>query len=151
MQCAKSNEKSPELDSGHVHRESSDQSKWRSTTIRGDSAFRPSCREILQARRGKHLHRLAAHYGKFSKGISVPSLSQFFPVPPQIMGGTSDSPSTESGDFSSDAIEVFLALPAIYAVTEETSSGVHIRPARENEELTNWTAVPLYSAIVADV
>ncbi|OWM89860.1 hypothetical protein CDL15_Pgr014599 [Punica granatum] len=67
------------------------------------------------------------------------------------MGGTSDSPSTESGDFSSDAIEVFLALPAIYAVTEETSSGVHIRPARENEELTNWTAVPLYSAIVADV
>ncbi|PKI78377.1 hypothetical protein CRG98_001198 [Punica granatum] len=67
------------------------------------------------------------------------------------MGGTSDSPSTESDDLSSDVVEAFLALLSIYAVTEETSSGVHIRPAREDEELTNWTAVPLYSAMVADV
>ncbi|OWM88480.1 hypothetical protein CDL15_Pgr023981 [Punica granatum] len=65
------------------------------------------------------------------------------------MEGTSNSPSTESDDISSDAVEAFLALPAIYTVTEETSSGVHIRPAQENEELTNWTAVPLYSAIVS--
>ncbi|PKI41673.1 hypothetical protein CRG98_037936 [Punica granatum] len=46
----------------------------------------------------------------------------------KIMGGTSDSPITESADFSLDAVEAFFALPTIYAVTEETSSGVHIRP-----------------------
>ncbi|OWM76934.1 hypothetical protein CDL15_Pgr011659 [Punica granatum] len=67
------------------------------------------------------------------------------------MGGTSDSPSTELDDSSSDTAEEFLALPAIYAVTEETSSRVHIRPVRENEELTNWTLVSLYSAMVVDV
>ncbi|OWM80133.1 hypothetical protein CDL15_Pgr027124 [Punica granatum] len=67
------------------------------------------------------------------------------------MGGTSDSPITESDDFSSDVVEAFLALPAIYAVTEETSFGVHICPAREGEELANWTTVPLYSAMVANV
>ncbi|XP_031392154.1 uncharacterized protein LOC116204216 [Punica granatum] len=44
--------------------------------------FRPSCHEIMQARRGKHLHHLAAHYGKLSRGILVPLLSQFFPAPP---------------------------------------------------------------------
>ncbi|OWM77443.1 hypothetical protein CDL15_Pgr016840 [Punica granatum] len=67
------------------------------------------------------------------------------------MGGTSDSLITETNDFSSDAVEAFLALPAIYAVTEETSSRVHIRLVREDEELINWTSIPLYSAIVADV
>ncbi|PKI51799.1 hypothetical protein CRG98_027847 [Punica granatum] len=113
--------------------------------------FRPSCHEIVQARRGKHLHRLTAHYGKFSRGIPIPPLSQFFPAPPMVMGGIFDSPITESDDFSSDTVEAFLALPAIYAITEETSFGVHIRPAREDEELANWTAVPLYSAMVADV
>ncbi|PKI39925.1 hypothetical protein CRG98_039685 [Punica granatum] len=113
--------------------------------------FRPSCHEIMQARRGKHLHRLAVYYGKLCRGIPVPPLSQFFAVPPQIMGGTSESPITETYDFSSDAVEAFLALPAIYAVTEETSSKVHIHLARKDEELTNWTSIPLYSAIVADV
>ncbi|PKI77714.1 hypothetical protein CRG98_001898 [Punica granatum] len=113
--------------------------------------FRPSCHEIVQARRGKHLYRLVAHYEKLSRGIPIPLLLQFFPAPPQVVLGTSDSPSTESDDSSSDVIEVFLALPPIYAVTEETSSWVHICPAREDEELTNWTAVPLYSAMVADV
>ncbi|OWM70337.1 hypothetical protein CDL15_Pgr017504 [Punica granatum] len=67
------------------------------------------------------------------------------------MGGTSENSITETDDFSSDAVEAFLALPAIYAVTEETSSKVHIRPVQEDEELTNWTSIPLYSAIVADV
>ncbi|PKI53602.1 hypothetical protein CRG98_026005 [Punica granatum] len=113
--------------------------------------FRPSCHEIMQARHGKHLHRLVAYYGKLCRGIPVPPLSQFFAAPPQIMGGTSESPITETDDFSSDAVEAFLALPAIYAVTKETSSRVHIRPVQEDEELTNWTSVPLYSAIVVDV
>ncbi|PKI60743.1 hypothetical protein CRG98_018863 [Punica granatum] len=99
--------------------------------------FRPFCHEIVQPRRGKHLHRLVAHYGKLFRGIPVPPLSQFFAAPSQIMGGTSDSPITELDDFSSDAAEAFLALPAIYAVTEETSSRVHIHPVREDEELTN--------------
>ncbi|PKI69607.1 hypothetical protein CRG98_009999 [Punica granatum] len=71
--------------------------------------------------------------------------------PIEVMGGTSDIPSTKLDDFSSDAVEAFLALPAIYAVIEEISSGVHIRPAGEDEELTIWTAVPLYSTMVADV
>ncbi|PKI65687.1 hypothetical protein CRG98_013912 [Punica granatum] len=44
----------------------------------------------------------------------------------KIMGGTSDSPITESDDFSLDAVEAFLALPAIYAVTEETSSKIQM-------------------------
>ncbi|PKI50775.1 hypothetical protein CRG98_028829 [Punica granatum] len=113
--------------------------------------FRPSCHEIVQARLGKHLHHLAAHYGKLSKGIPVPSLSHFFSAPPLIMEGTSDDLSTESDDSSLDAVEAFLALPAIYTVTEETSSEVYIHPAREDEELTNWTTIPLYSAMVFDV
>ncbi|PKI41475.1 hypothetical protein CRG98_038122 [Punica granatum] len=44
-----------------------------------------------------------------------------------VMGGTSGSPSTELDDSSSDTAEAFLALPAIYAVTEETSSKVDAR------------------------
>ncbi|PKI36352.1 hypothetical protein CRG98_043257, partial [Punica granatum] len=40
---------------------------------------------------------------------------------------------------------------AVYAVTEEIPSGVHIRLAQENEELDNWTSVPRYSAVIADV
>ncbi|PKI76905.1 hypothetical protein CRG98_002692 [Punica granatum] len=118
---------------------------------RSGLGFHPSCHEIVQARREKHLHRLAAHYEKLSKGILVPPLSQFFPSPPQVIGEASDSPSTVLDESSSDAVEAFLALPAVYAVTEETSSGVYIRHAREDEELTNWTAVSLYSAMVADV
>ncbi|PKI45019.1 hypothetical protein CRG98_034591 [Punica granatum] len=113
--------------------------------------FRPSCHEIVQAHRGKHLHCLAAHYGKLSRGIPVQPFSQFFSALPPITGSISDSPITESDDFSSDAVEAFLALLAIYTVTEKTYSGVHIRPAQEDEELTNWTAVPLYSAMVVDV
>ncbi|PKI58270.1 hypothetical protein CRG98_021352 [Punica granatum] len=50
-----------------------------------------------------------------------------------------------------EPLEAFLALLVIYAVIEETYSGIHIRPAREDEELPNWTIVPLYSAMVADV
>ncbi|PKI68467.1 hypothetical protein CRG98_011156, partial [Punica granatum] len=77
--------------------------------------FRPSCHEIIKARRGHHLHRLAAHYGRLNRGIPVPPLSP------------------------------------VYAVTEEIPSGVHIHLARENEELDNWTSVPRYSAVTADV
>ncbi|PKI72110.1 hypothetical protein CRG98_007497 [Punica granatum] len=73
--------------------------------------FRPSCHAIVQARRGKHLHRLAAHDEKLSRGIPVPPLSQFFPAPPQVMGGTSDSPSTELDDSSSDTAEALQSNP----------------------------------------
>ncbi|PKI59379.1 hypothetical protein CRG98_020210 [Punica granatum] len=48
--------------------------------------FRPSCHEIIEARRGKHLHRLAARYGKINRGIPVQPLSYFFPGPPHIVG-----------------------------------------------------------------
>ncbi|PKI42437.1 hypothetical protein CRG98_037168 [Punica granatum] len=88
--------------------------------------FRPSCHEIVHARRCKHLHRLVTHYEKLSKGIQVPPLSQFFPAPPQAIRGTSDSPSTKSYEFSSDTSEALLALPAIYVVPRETSSMVYI-------------------------
>ncbi|PKI45942.1 hypothetical protein CRG98_033666 [Punica granatum] len=50
--------------------------------------FRPSCREIIEARRGYHLDRLAAHYGRLNRGIPVPPLSRFFPGPSHIMGAT---------------------------------------------------------------
>ncbi|OWM78303.1 hypothetical protein CDL15_Pgr001024 [Punica granatum] len=39
----------------------------------------------------------------------------------------------------------------MYAVTEEIPLGVHICLAQENEELDNWTSVPRYSAVIADV
>ncbi|PKI65586.1 hypothetical protein CRG98_014086 [Punica granatum] len=77
--------------------------------------FRPSRHEIIEAHRGHHIHRLAAHYGRLNRGIPVPSLS------------------------------------LVYAVTEEIPSGVHIRLARENVELDNWTSVSCYSAVIADV
>ncbi|PKI49585.1 hypothetical protein CRG98_030022, partial [Punica granatum] len=83
--------------------------------------FRPSCHEIVEARRGNHLHRLATHYGRLNRGMPVPPLSHFFPGPPLIIENTSDGPSS---DFD-DTID---ALPTVYAVTEEIPSGVHIRP-----------------------
>ncbi|PKI70847.1 hypothetical protein CRG98_008738 [Punica granatum] len=75
--------------------------------------------EIIEAHIGKHLHRLAAHYGKINRGIPVPSLSHFFPAPPHIIGGTLDGPFSNSDDAPVD-------LPAICAITEETLSRVYI-------------------------
>ncbi|PKI78870.1 hypothetical protein CRG98_000731 [Punica granatum] len=91
--------------------------------------FRTSCHEIVQALRSSHLHRLAAHYGKLSKGIPVPQFSQFFPRPPHVVGGTSNDPSSKLEDSSSNTVEALFALPAVYAIIEETSSGVPIRLA----------------------
>ncbi|PKI78498.1 hypothetical protein CRG98_001138 [Punica granatum] len=54
--------------------------------------FRHSCHEIIEARRGNHLCRLAAHYGRFNRGIPVLLLSHFFPGPPHIVDGTLDLP-----------------------------------------------------------
>ncbi|PKI77270.1 hypothetical protein CRG98_002339 [Punica granatum] len=94
--------------------------------------FRPSCHEIVEARRNKHLRHLAAHYGRLNRGLIVPPLSHFFPGSPH----SDDAP---------------VALPALYAITKEIPSGVHIRLVQENEELDNWTSVPRYSAVIADV
>ncbi|PKI75829.1 hypothetical protein CRG98_003744, partial [Punica granatum] len=60
--------------------------------------FRPSCHEIVEARRGNHLHRLAAHYGRLDRGIQVSPLSHFFPGPPHIIGSALDGPSSDSDD-----------------------------------------------------
>ncbi|PKI71427.1 hypothetical protein CRG98_008178 [Punica granatum] len=106
--------------------------------------FRPSCHEIVEARRGNHLRCLVVHYGRLSRGMQVPPLSHFFPGPPFIIGSTLDGP-------SSDFDDTLDALPTMYIVTEEIPSGVHIRPAQENEELNNWTSVLRYSAVIADV
>ncbi|OWM83269.1 hypothetical protein CDL15_Pgr012750 [Punica granatum] len=106
--------------------------------------FRPSCHEIIKARRGKHLHHLAAHYGKINMGIPIPLLSHFFPAPPHIIGGTLDGPFSVSEDEPVD-------LSTICAVTKETPLGVHMHLAQENEELNNWTSVPRYSAVIIDV
>ncbi|OWM72685.1 hypothetical protein CDL15_Pgr009142 [Punica granatum] len=76
--------------------------------------------------------------------MQVPPLSHFFPRPPLIIGSTLDGPSSDP-DNTPDAS------PTVYAVTEEIPSGVHIRSAQENEELNNWTSVPRYSAVIADV
>ncbi|PKI73643.1 hypothetical protein CRG98_005964 [Punica granatum] len=86
------------------------------TTVR---AFDGSRRE---ARRGNRLHRVAMHYGRLNRGITIPPLSHFFPGPPLIIGSTFDDPSSDS-DNTPDAS------PIVYAVTEEIPSGVHIRPA----------------------
>ncbi|PKI37294.1 hypothetical protein CRG98_042315 [Punica granatum] len=60
--------------------------------------FRPSCHEIIEARRSNRLHRLATHYGRLNRGIPVPPLSHFFPGPPLIIGSTSDGPSSDFDD-----------------------------------------------------
>ncbi|PKI73139.1 hypothetical protein CRG98_006481 [Punica granatum] len=73
--------------------------------------FRPSCHEIVEARRGKHLHRLAAHYGKINRGTPVLPLSHFFSGPQHIVGGTLDGPSSDSDDALVD-------LPGIYEYQE---------------------------------
>ncbi|OWM72675.1 hypothetical protein CDL15_Pgr004925 [Punica granatum] len=100
--------------------------------------------EIIEARKGNHLHRLAAYYGRLNRGTSVPPLSHFFPGPSHTIGGTLDGPSSDSDDTP--------ATPsAVYAITEEIPSGVDIRLAQENEELDNWTSVPRYSAVITDV
>ncbi|OWM72877.1 hypothetical protein CDL15_Pgr023282 [Punica granatum] len=106
--------------------------------------FRPSCHEIIEARRGNHLHRLTAHYGRLNRGTPVPPLSHFFPGPSHTIGGTLDGLSSDSDDTPT-------APSAVYAVTKEIPLGVHIRLAQENEELNNWTSVPRYSAVIADV
>ncbi|PKI66506.1 hypothetical protein CRG98_013099 [Punica granatum] len=99
-------------------------------------------RMIGKAHRGNHLHRLATHYGRLNRGILVPPLSHFFPGPPLIIGSTSDGPSSNFDDTAD-------ALPTMYAVTEDIPSGVHMRPAQENEELNNWTSVLRYSTVIA--
>ncbi|PKI58203.1 hypothetical protein CRG98_021405 [Punica granatum] len=82
--------------------------------------------------------------GKLNRGIPVPPLSRFFPGPSHTIGGTLDGASSDSDDTP--------ATPsAVCAVTEEIPSGIHIRVAHENEELDNWTSVPRYSAVIADV
>ncbi|PKI69393.1 hypothetical protein CRG98_010191 [Punica granatum] len=106
--------------------------------------FRPSCDEIIEARRSMHLHHLAAYYGKINRGIPVPPLSHFFPALPHVIGGTLDGPFLALEDEPVD-------LSAICAVTEETPLGVHIRLTQENEELNNWNLVPRYSVVIADI
>ncbi|PKI41728.1 hypothetical protein CRG98_037884 [Punica granatum] len=81
---------------------------------------------------------------EIEEGTPVPPLSHFFPGPSYTIGGTLDGPSSDFDDTPA-------APSAVYAVTEEIPSGVHIRLARENEELNNWTSVPRYSAVIADV
>ncbi|OWM77043.1 hypothetical protein CDL15_Pgr002683 [Punica granatum] len=66
------------------------------------------------------------HYGRLNRGVQVPPLSHFFPGPPLVIGSTLDDPSSDLDDTSD-------TLPTVYAVTEESPSGVHIRPAQENE------------------
>ncbi|OWM84530.1 hypothetical protein CDL15_Pgr000970 [Punica granatum] len=99
---------------------------------------------MIEARRGHHLHRLAAHYGRLNRGSPVPPLSHSFPGPSHTIEGTLDGPSSDSDDTPA-------APSAVYAVTEELPSGVHIHLPQENEELDNWTSVPRYSAVIADV
>ncbi|PKI58275.1 hypothetical protein CRG98_021357 [Punica granatum] len=103
--------------------------------------FRPSCHEIIEARRGNHLHRLATHYGRLNRGIPVLPLSHFFPGPPLIIGSTSDGPSSDFDDTTD-------ALPTVYAVIEEIPSGVHIRPAQIN---AGFLEVCNYSEWVANI
>ncbi|XP_031392921.1 uncharacterized protein LOC116204775 [Punica granatum] len=78
--------------------------------------FRPSCHEIIEARRGNHLHCLAAHYGRLNRGTPVLPLSHFFPGPTHTIGGTLDGPSSDSDD-------TLAASSAVDAVTEELLSG----------------------------
>ncbi|PKI77263.1 hypothetical protein CRG98_002332 [Punica granatum] len=47
--------------------------------------FRPSCHEIIEVRKGNHLHQFAAHYERLNRDIPVPPLSHFFPGPPHVV------------------------------------------------------------------
>ncbi|PKI51043.1 hypothetical protein CRG98_028568 [Punica granatum] len=77
---------------------------------------------LFRVGKGNHLHRLTAYYGKLNRDIPIPPLSHFFLGPPHIIGSTLDGPSSDFDDAPA-------ALPAVYDVTEEIPSGVHIRLA----------------------
>ncbi|PKI68500.1 hypothetical protein CRG98_011096 [Punica granatum] len=84
-------------------------------------SFRPSCHEIIEARRGNHLRRLATYYERLNRGASVSPLSHFFPGPSHTIGGTLDGPSLDSDDTP--------ATPsAVYAVMEEIPSRLYLNP-----------------------
>ncbi|OWM75364.1 hypothetical protein CDL15_Pgr021080 [Punica granatum] len=68
--------------------------------------------------------------GGSTGACKFPHCLTFFPGPPLIIGSTLDGPSSDFDDTPD-------ALPTVYAVTEEIPSGIHIRPAQENEELNN--------------
>ncbi|OWM71017.1 hypothetical protein CDL15_Pgr003907 [Punica granatum] len=102
--------------------------RLKSTSIGGDLAFAPP----------------ATKSSKPAAAVISATLQYTMGRPPHIVGDTFGGP-------SSDSAEAPDALPAVYAVTEEIPSGVHIRPMQENEELNNWTSVPRYSAVIADV
>ncbi|PKI60935.1 hypothetical protein CRG98_018681 [Punica granatum] len=60
--------------------------------------IRPSCHEILEARRNKHLRYLASHDRQLNRGLLVPPLSYFFPGAPHIVENALDGPSSDSDD-----------------------------------------------------
>ncbi|PKI65801.1 hypothetical protein CRG98_013806 [Punica granatum] len=97
-------------------------------TVKGEEDY--AIYKETAARRGNHLHRLAAHYGRLNRGSPVPPLLHFFPGPSHTIGGTLDGPSSDFDDTPA-------APSTVYIVTEELPSGVHIRLAQENEELDN--------------
>ncbi|OWM75324.1 hypothetical protein CDL15_Pgr012284 [Punica granatum] len=82
--------------------------------------------------------------GGSTGACKFPHCLTFFLGPPLIIGSTLDGLSSDFNDTPD-------TLPTVYAVTEEILSGVHIHSAQENEELNNWTSVPRYSAVIADV
>ncbi|PKI56702.1 hypothetical protein CRG98_022905, partial [Punica granatum] len=83
--------------------------------------FRPSCHEIIEARRGNHLHRLATHYGRLHRGIPAPPLSHFFPGPPLIIGSTSDGPSSDFDDATDTLPTVLHSNPNLRCVDSNPS------------------------------
>ncbi|PKI55959.1 hypothetical protein CRG98_023650 [Punica granatum] len=82
-------------------------------------------------------------HNNYIPGTSLEARGQRISRPIEVEEGTLDGPSSNSDDTP--------ATPsAVYAVTEELPSGVHIRLVQKNEELGNWTSVPRYSAVIAD-
>ncbi|PKI37274.1 hypothetical protein CRG98_042337 [Punica granatum] len=73
--------------------------------------FRPSCHEVIEARRGNHLHRLAMHYGRLNRGMQVPPLSHFFPQPLLIIRSTLDGPSSDPDNTPDASPTVFHSNP----------------------------------------
>ncbi|PKI47597.1 hypothetical protein CRG98_032013, partial [Punica granatum] len=119
-------------------------SKSKSTNTEGDSAFAPP---VMKSSKpvGTTTFIASPHTTGGSTGVlQSPPLSHFFPGPSHTIEGTIDGPSSDFDDTPASS-------SAVYAVTEELPSGVHIRLAQENKELDNWTSVPRYSAVIADV
>ncbi|OWM72697.1 hypothetical protein CDL15_Pgr009154 [Punica granatum] len=103
--------------------------------------FCPSCHEIVEARMGNYLHCLLHTMGGSTGASRLPRFPIFSPDP----HASSGTPLAALPRIST------MRLTLCQLCTLSPRRLLHIRLARENEELDNWTLVPRYLVVIADV